>query len=131
MGVPPVEKLGARRSSPLPIFFLASPAESSVSRASRGTRRNGKSDYGCTLIGIATECFQNRLGSTGYQPVLAGNLPDSFWPLGEPVGKLPTGTGKLPMLPFVKTRRIAKECECLNKRGGADLPRMSEPHGKA
>ena len=48
--------------------------------------------------------IQNRLGSTGYQPVLAGNLPGSLWTLEEPVGRLPTGTGKLPVLPLVKTR---------------------------
>ena len=53
---------------------------------------------------IARACFQNRLGSTGYQPVLAGNLPDSFRVLATPAGRLPTGTGKLPVLPVFKTR---------------------------
>jgi len=48
--------------------------------------------------------FQNRPGSTGYQPVLAGNLPDSIWTLEKPVGRLPTGTGKLPVLPVLKNR---------------------------
>ena len=42
-----------------------------------------------------------RLGSTGYQPVLAGNLPDSASAPDEPVGKLPTWTGKLPVLPIL------------------------------
>ncbi len=53
--------------------------------------------------------FHNRLGSTGYQPVLAGNLPASNWTFEKPVGRLPTGTGKLPVLPILKARpgRIA------------------------
>jgi hypothetical protein len=45
-----------------------------------------------------------RLGSTGYQPVLSGNLPDNFWIIEKPVGKLPTGTGKLPVLPTMNPR---------------------------
>ena len=53
---------------------------------------------------IVRACFQNHLGSTGYQPVVAGNLPDTTWTLENPVGRLPTGTGKLPVLPILKTR---------------------------
>jgi hypothetical protein len=35
----------------------------------------------------------------GDPPVLSGNLPDSICDLEESVGKLPTETGKLPVLP--------------------------------
>jgi hypothetical protein len=45
-----------------------------------------------------------QVGSTGYQPVLSGNLPDSSWVFQEAVGRLPTDTDKLPVLPFLKTR---------------------------
>jgi hypothetical protein len=39
-------------------------------------------------------------GGTGYQPVLSGNLPDSSCVQAkQPVGRLPTGTGKLPVPP--------------------------------
>jgi len=42
------------------------------------------------------KCILN-LTRIGYHPVLAGNFPDSIFTLEKPVGRLPTGTGKLPM----------------------------------
>ncbi|MBI4658347.1 MAG: PQQ-binding-like beta-propeller repeat protein [Verrucomicrobia bacterium] len=57
------------------------------------------------------------LGSTGYQPVLSGDSPDAtraasvnspdagltLAPAAIPVGKLPTGAGRLPAPPILKT----------------------------
>ncbi|MFO1476490.1 MAG: radical SAM protein [Verrucomicrobiota bacterium] len=45
------------------------------------------------LRALDAEAAVSGAGGTGYQPVMSGNLPDS------PVGRLPTGAGKLPAPP--------------------------------
>ena len=91
---------------------------------------------GCRVEQLTGPGLRDLQGSTGYQPVLAGNLPASLRAPEEPVGRLPTGAGKLPTLPVLKacpsntgfqlhTNQGPLECESLVvATGGLSFPKL-------